>query len=467
MSSPSKNLPDELKVLGTLYDKAAEEILIAHAIGMAGNTAVVKSITPGEFWNGHHRRIWQAIRVLHNNGKPADVMSVAAEVAGEADSYKEAAFLAGLVARVIDTTAYEWALKRVKDLARRRGLLIDLENKVGQLLDVKKDLSTIIASIRSSLDGITIESASSTLTAKQVVDEALAGKKLGRLVDSITFGSKVFNNAIIPMGGTFHIIAARTGIGKSTMLINLARGVSRRGGKSVLVTLEMPHTQLLSRMLAADTGLNAKQIQLALITGGKRGGLSKKDFATIRAAAEQIGEQFYIIDARTMTLDQIEAQIRSIHERVGGLDVVFLDYIGLLRNRLTGVDASLRGEQELSRISTRLSMLADALDVYFIAAHQLNREVERRSGNGRPMLSDLRGSGKLEQDADIVWFLWVEEAAQALKQQNKPYLVTVTMEKNRNGEVAEVHFLLTPHTQRFTIPSGVNATAAVNDNFPV
>jgi replicative DNA helicase len=228
------------------------------------------------------------------------------------------------------------------------------------------------------------------------------------------------------MTGGFHkqnlvVVAARPGLGKTSFCLNIASHAAMKHGKRVgIFSLEMSKPEIMKRMISSDSEVDSYRIQ--------SGYLTRDDWARIGQAAERISEApVHVDDSANLTMLQVRAKAQRLALE-HGLDLLVVDYLQLVSG------SGRRHEnrtQEVTEISRGLKNLAKELDIPVIAVSQLNREVEKRSGGRRPQLSDLRESGAIEADADLVLFISSEETTDA---PGGDSVADITIGKQRNGE---------------------------------
>jgi replicative DNA helicase len=227
------------------------------------------------------------------------------------------------------------------------------------------------------------------------------------------------------MTGGFHnqnlvVVAARPGIGKTSFCLNIATRAAIRDGKHIgIFSLEMSKPEIMKRMISSESEVEAHRIQ--------SGYLNREDWAKIGQATARLSDApIYIDDSANLTMLQVRAKAQRLALE-HGINLLVVDYLQLISG------AGRRYEnrtQEVTEISRGLKNLAKELDIPVIAVSQLNREVEKRSGGRRPQLSDLRESGAIEQDADLVLFISNEETPYA---SGGDGIAEITIGKQRNG----------------------------------
>jgi replicative DNA helicase len=234
--------------------------------------------------------------------------------------------------------------------------------------------------------------------------------------------------------GAFHILAARPGVGKTALSLSIAYNAARQGHRVGIVSLEMSREQLGQRLLAMHTGLDLQRLRLGQVRDAELPGL-------LAALAELAELPIAIEDTAGQTVAELRAKARRLQAK-GGLDLLIVDYIQLLQ----GANAREGRVQEVSAISRGLANLARELDVPLLALSQLSRNVEGRATHV-PMLSDLRDSGSLEQDASVVMFIYREELYD--RESDKQGIAEIHIAKHRQGPTGVVPLRFDAATTRF------------------
>jgi replicative DNA helicase len=237
--------------------------------------------------------------------------------------------------------------------------------------------------------------------------------------------------------GDLIILAARPAMGKTSFVLNVALNAALKHGASVaLFSLEMPSEQLAQRLLSAEARVDLKSL--------RGGGLTYDDWPRLSEAAERIAEaRIHMDDQAGATPMQVRAKCRRLKRRIG-LDLIIIDYLQLMN---AGVRQGSR-EQEISYISRNLKGLAKELECPVIALSQLNRSLESRTDK-RPMMSDLRESGAIEQDADMVCFVYREEVYAKDLPEEKKGVAELIVGKHRNGPTGTVELKFWHNYTRF------------------
>jgi replicative DNA helicase len=433
---PPHSIESEQSVLGgLLLDQRAWDI-------------VSDVLTDADFYTDSHRRIWRHIAQSCMRGQPVDVVTIAEsiEAAGESSATGGLAYL-GELANSTPSTAN---IKRYAEIVRERSTLRRLQS-VGVALQAEcanasgRSAADIAAAAEAAIVGALDCSSGDPESLSDVLGDVLryvddrgdaGGQTLGfRDVDAMIGGLEP---------GNLMIVAARPSVGKTMWGCNVADHVATAGGAVLFHTLEMSRREVGMRIMSARSGVSVKAMRSGTKDGEHWGRMSGQ----MPAAAQQ---RMLIDDAAAVTVGQVRAKARRM-QRKTGLSLVVIDYLQLMRG-----DGDNR-TQEMGSISRGLKALAKELQVPIIALAQLNRGVEGRADK-RPLLSDLRDSGEIEQDADIVAMLHREELYS-----DGPQWVGVAemiIRKNRNGPTGEVLLTYQPECMRFANHCGQHPRQAV------
>jgi replicative DNA helicase len=250
--------------------------------------------------------------------------------------------------------------------------------------------------------------------------------------------------------GELIIIAARPSMGKTALAINIAQNAAIRGHATVAVfSLEMSKESLLRRMLASEAWVDQRKLQT--------GFLGREDHDKLQNALSQLVEaRLFIDDSAGISLAEMRAKARRLKQNAGGLDLIVVDYLQLMSATVpsSGRKNYENRTQEVSAISRGLKALSKELDVPVVALSQLSRASERRGEDKRPLLSDLRESGSIEQDADVVAFIHREayynrDEEMSEKDRAKSEIIVA---KQRNGPTGTVHLNFISRFTRFNNP---------------
>lgn len=421
----------EIAVLGAML---IEPMAIADAMG---------KLVADDFSLDSHRIIFRAIAAIAERQEPVDLVNLRVELAKrrELDAIGGPAYLFYLTEGLPPNLAVDGYATIVKEKAILRRLMSICRDGALRAADQGEDALAILSDLEKDLTEISRASASSgfvtvmDIIAEQTSTDAfLAGQtEQGSILTGFpTFDS--WTNGL--KGGQLVIVAGRPSMGKTAWALNAAENAAVRFGKKVgIITLEMSKEELLRRMIQSNSGVPNRRFA--------SGSVSKDERERALGAVERfIESNLHIDDKAFTTMQEIRGKARRLHHQ-HGLDLLIIDYIGLVESP----GKSENRTQEVSAISRGLKGLAKEMGIPVIALAQLNRKCEERSDK-RPMLSDLRDSGSIEQDADIVAFVYRHEMYAPGDPDHKgkaEYIVA----KQRDGQIGTIHMSYRNETTRF------------------
>lgn len=412
---------------------------------------IADKLSPDDFFDPVHSEIYHVMQKLTKQGTGVDFVTVIASL-GESLRFRNvggSAFLAEITAEVPTASHIDHYVKIVVDHSQKRRLLAFGE----KLKSLGSDCELTAEDALESAERGLLDLSSSYTGADPVPIGELRYERFQRYsalyeadeaedLQGIPSGFPAIDRKLTGFApGQLVILAARPGMGKTALALDFAKYAACEKGKSVVVfSLEMSAEEVFDRMVAKELNVPAWQL-----------GQGKFDEATMGRmgnAMDRIGAYPIAIDDSSSTVFEISSRARR-HKMRFGLDLVIVDYL-----QLVSVDERWAREnqtQRMSYISRSLKQLARELDVPVIALSQLNREVEKRAGN-RPMLSDLRDSGSIEQDADRILMLYREEYYD--EDCDRPGLTDVYIRKNRQGPTGSVELFFESETMSFETPAG-------------
>lgn len=407
---------------------------------------VADTVSPEDFYDEKHGIIYSAIQGLYEKHSPIDVLTVAdaLRASGSLDTVGGAAYLTELSNDVPTAAHVEQYASIVSQKAIRRRLIKASQDITSYGYDESKSLQELISDAEASLFDV-----SQKHIKQDIVNlESILSDSFERLdelhkdkgkIRGIPTGFKDLDGILAGFQRSdLIILAARPSMGKTALALNLAHNVATKAGESVLLfSLEMSKEQLVDRMLAMESGVDA----WALRTGN----LSDQDFEKISHAMGTLSEaQIYIDDTPGITVSDMRTKARrESHKHPLGLIIV--DYLQLMSggSRFSGDSNRV---QEITEISRGLKGLARELNVPMIALSQLSRTVETRHPQ-IPQLSDLRESGSIEQDADVVAFIYREDYYN--NESERQNITDIFIKKHRNGPVGGIELYFDREKQRF------------------
>src|ERR1700761_5405140 len=397
-----------------------------------------------------HRKIYDVMLQLGEAGHAVDIVTVADALKKkkELDSVGGLPYLASLSEGLPRKLSIESYVRIVRDKSLMRQLLtvcdmgmIEASDQSRDAIDVLNQVSTRLTEI--SEHAVTGGFSDITAIVKESFGSIDALYEQGREGTGLATHYTEFDRMTSGLQESeLIIIAARPSMGKTAWAINIAENAAVRGGKVVAVfSLEMGKASLLRRMLASQALVNSKAIQTGM--------LMRDDRAKLINGLERLMEsKIFIDDTPGITLAEMRAKARRLKQQQGSLDLIVIDYLQLM----TGSNSNTRGfenrTQEVSSISRGLKALAKEMQVPVVALSQLSRASEQRGGDKKPMLSDLRESGSIEQDADVVCFIHREEYYDRENEDLKGK-AEIIIAKQRNGPTGSVHLAYLADYTRF------------------
>jgi replicative DNA helicase len=427
-----QNLDAEISVLGA-------SMLTPNVI-----PGVSEIVRPQHFYRQSHQRIFEIIEDLFSRGEPVDPITVSEELANKAalDLVGGRAFIHGLVTAVPAATNARHYAEIVREnyylrsLIRVGGEITEMgyrrEQPPMDLIDRAEQMVFDISQTRvtgefEQIKGL-IEANYAELERRNTEGHPTVGCVTGfRDLDSLITGFQPANLVIL---------AARPSMGKTAFALNIARNVGIDQKKAVAVfSLEMSRMELVNRMMCTEARIDSGRV--------RRGELGPNEWSRLAAACTPLHvAPIFIDDTPSVSLMEIRAKSRRLKAKEKDLGLIVVDYLQLMM----GDSNSENRQQEISRISRGLKVLARELEVPVLALSQLSRQVEQRAGN-KPVLSDLRESGAIEQDADIVLFIYRDEVYN--RDSVEKGTAEVIVGKQRNGPIGDCKLSFAPNWTRF------------------
>ncbi|MEO6942885.1 MAG: replicative DNA helicase [Terrimesophilobacter sp.] len=404
---------------------------------------VLETVRAIDFYIPKHEIIFDAILTLYSHGEPTDVIAVTDELTksgelGRAGGAEYLHTLTGLVPTAANAGYYA-SIVAEKAVLRR---LVEAGTRIvqmgyaseGEVVDLVNNAQAEIYGVTGGVDSE--DFVPLTAAVEAAIDEIEAAKGRDGHMTGIPTGFAELDeltNGLHP--GQLIIVAARPALGKSTLALDFARAASiKHDLPSIVFSLEMGRSEIAMRLLSAEASVPLQNM--------RKGTVDSRDWTTIAQTRGRINDApLYIDDSPNMTLVEIRAKCRRLKQRVG-LKLVVIDYLQLMTS---GKRVESR-QQEVSEFSRALKLLAKELQVPVIALSQLNRGPEQRSDK-MPALSDLRESGSLEQDADVVILLHRESAYE--KDNPRAGEADFIVAKHRNGPTRTITVAFQGHFSRF------------------
>lgn len=430
---PPQNIEAEQSVLGS---------------AMIDNNAlpkIIETISRDDFYKEAHRKIFDAMIRLFEKNEPIDLITVVEDLrkSGEIDSVGGEEYLSLLASQVPTAANIKYHSKIIREKALLRSLIksateivdnvyennLDADDLVDQAERIifhisDKRIKTSFVELKTLIKG-TFETIEHLYDKKSAITGVASGFAD---LDERTSGFQ---------RGDLIIVGGRPSMGKTAFSLNIARHIGVDLKEPVAIfSLEMSKEQLAMRMLCSEAMVDSNSI--------RKGFIRKEDWSKLTNAAGRLTESpIFIDDTSNITVLEMRAKARRLKLENKGLSLIIVDYLQLMRGRGNFE----RREQEISEISRSLKALAKELSVPIIALSQLNRGVEQRHDK-KPTLADLRESGAIEQDADVIIFLYRDEFYN--KNTSEKGKADIIIAKQRNGPTDEIPLTFLPHCTRFT-----------------
>lgn len=397
---------------------------------------VMEALSPEAFYRQAHATLYATILRLYEKGAPVDLVTVG-EALGEGGKLDEVGgfgYVADLVASIPTTAHAEYYAKMVADKAVLRALIRAGSEIVGSAFDEEQDVELVLDAAERKILEIGQRRSSDAMTPiREVIHDAFETIETRYQSQNVLLGAPTGFYDLDYMlsgfqGGDLIILAARPAMGKTALALNFCRNVAVAANKPVLMySLEMGKEQLVQRMLCAEAGIDSSRL--------RTGYLSDQDWGKLTHAIGVLSEApIYMDDTASISVNEARSKARRIKAEHGELGLIMVDYLQLMSGGASS-KASDNRTTEMGAISRGLKQLARELRTPVIALSQLSRGVESRTDK-RPMLSDLRESGSIEQDADIVMFIYRDEYYNP--ESDKKNTAELIIAKHRNGPVGKI-----------------------------
>lgn len=427
---PPQNVEMEQSVLGAILqdnDTFAE---------------LVDTLQEDDFYRDAHRLLYRAMRDLFQDNIPIDVLSVNEwlKKKDRLDAIGGPAYLAELIELVPTVAHVDYHARVVREKSVLRAVIQMTNDIVVECHEEDADADklidraeTRILDVRQAASGGAFQTAAAGVRDALHHLEQLAASS-GEVTGLATGFSDLDKLTGGLQSGNMLVVAGRPSMGKTTFALNIAAHVAQGKNPVAIFSLEMTARELWLRLLSAETQINSEKF--------RRGKLGKEEWRRLTDAASTFHATKLFMSDSVVTVGGIRTQARRIKAQAGGLSMVIVDYLQLL----TGQGRAESRQQEVSALSRALKRLAVELDCVVVAVSQLNRAPESRSGN-KPMLADLRESGAIEQDADLVALLYRDEAYNT--DSDDRGVAEINIAKHRNGPTGTLQLAFRSEFTRF------------------
>ena len=433
------------------HDLVAERSLLGSMLISSDVCQTVLSLaSKDDFYLDSHRILFEAMQNIYADNSPVDVTTLTSYLIDKKllDKTGGVEYLLELSESVPTTSHSEHYLKRLNEKALLRRLSKESTEIIEKAYGDVENINDFIGEVEKDFLNVTrdrnagefqnvksvIQKVTDRLVMLQKADGKISGVKTGYYdLDKLTSGFQK---------GDLIILAARPSVGKTAFALNVAYNVSYKSDEAVAIfSLEMPAEQLIQRIICSAGSLKAESL--------RSGSILKESSERYYAAADKVSKcNLYIDDTPGIRVGEIAAKCRRL-KREQGLKMIVIDYLQLISGPANSRESR---QQEVSDISRQLKMIARELEVPVLALSQLSRSVEKRD-NKRPVLSDLRESGAIEQDADIVSFIHREDYQDPKKEAETQGATDIIIAKHRNGALADIRLVFLKQFSKFANPA--------------
>ncbi len=419
---PPQNLEAESSVLGgiLLENEAVNQVL--------------ELLRPEDFYRESHRKVFRAIVELSDRSEPVDLITLSdfLKNRGDLEAVGGTAYLASLADFVPTAANITHYARIVREKSILRSLISTATEIATRGYEEQGNVEEFLDSAEKVIFDISEKKIKASFVAvgDMIKDTLKTVEKLYERKEMVTGVPTGYNDLDKLTAGLqpaeLIIVAGRPGMGKTAFALNIAANAAFTGAGVAVFSLEMAKEQLVLRMLCSEARVDSSKV--------RSGYLGERDFPQLAKAAGRLHEApIYIDDTPAISVLELRAKARRlVRDRSKKIGLIIVDYLQLMR----GMGTASNREQEISEISRSLKALAKELSVPVIALSQLNRRVEDRSDR-RPMMSDLRESGAIEQDSDVIIFIYRDEVYNK-SDESKKGLAEIIVAKQRNGPIDTV-----------------------------
>ncbi|MBK9290776.1 MAG: replicative DNA helicase [Bacteroidetes bacterium] len=432
-----------------------EAVLGAMMLEKDAVNAVIDILRPEVFYKDAHQRIYAAIQSLFSKLQPIDILTVTNELRfqGDLELVGGPYYISQLTSRVVSAANIEFHARIILQKHIQRELIRISTDIIHDAYEDTSDVFDLLDKAESNLFNVSeINLRRSFSAMPELVQQAIREIEAARTHEATIRG--------VPSGYTeldritqgwqksdLIILAARPSMGKTAFALNLARNAAVGHQRPVaFFSLEMSSVQLVTRLISTEASIPADKL--------RSGKLEQHEWTQlVTKISPLIDAKIFIDDTPQLSIFELRAKCRRLKQQ-HDIQMVFVDYLQLMT---TGGDNRGNREQEISNISRSLKSLAKELDIPVLALSQLSRSVENRPGSKKPILSDLRESGAIEQDADLVIFIYRPEyygLAGDNENENTQGLAVINIAKHRNGKLGDVNLRFVSQYAKFEDPLG-------------
>lgn len=420
-----------------LYSEDVEKNVLGCMLVFNENHRYIKKLEEEDFAIGIHRTIFKLIQELNKEEKPIEILSVKEKAKNNNLNEKEIFnYLINITSNLITSSTFEFYLKKLKNYSVRRKIIKKSRELMQSMYEfnseenaeeIKKNAINAITDIKIDDIDTSSDDMNEVMTESfKDIENKYANRNDNKYKTGFFELDKVTDGL---HEQEFTIIAARPGLGKTSIALNIAENISKKGVITYFCSLEMSKKQLGNRLISSRTNIDSHRI--------RSGWLEDIDFQKIGIAMSELSELKLLIDTQSKTVQDIEIKAYELKEKQN-IGLIIIDYLQLLKSKNK---FSIR-EQEVAEISRKLKLLSRDLNIPVIALCQLNRESLKRT---RPTNADLRESGSLEQDADNIIFIYADDE----EREKKVVETEIIVSKQRNGPTGTIKLKYDKKTMTF------------------
>lgn len=446
-----------------------EEIVLgAMMLEKSSLNAIIDILTPEMFYKEAHQIIYSAILDLFKNSEPIDLLTVTNKLKtmDKLDVVGGPYYISKLTNRVVSAANIEFHARIIIQKYIQRRLIEISSETIKEAFEDTTDVFDLLDSAESKIYDLsdnTLRKQSGNMLnlVNQAIKDIENAKNAGNGIRGVTTGFMDLDK--ITQGwqkSDLIILAARPSMGKTAFALNMARNAAIAGKPIAFFSLEMSSIQLVTRLISSETDITADKL--------RTGNLEQYEWDRLYNRVTNLtNAKLFIDDTPQLSIFELRAKCRRLKEQ-HDIQMIFIDYLQLMTAK---GDKGFSREQEISTISRSLKSLAKELNIPVLALSQLSRQVESRPGSKKPILSDLRESGAIEQDADVVVFIYRPEYYGLTEDEgvNTKNLAVISIAKHRNGKLGEVNLRFNGMFTRFEEPEIVmpsnSMQIAPNTNF--
>ena len=420
-----------------LYSEDVEKNVLGSMLVFNENHRYIKKLEEEDFAIGIHRTIFKLIQELNKEEKPIEILSVKEKAKNNNLNEKEIFnYLINITSNLITSSTFEFYLKKLKNYSVRRKIIKKSRELMQSMYEfnseenaeeIKKNAINTITDIKIDDIDTSSDDMNEVMTESfKDIENKYANRNDNKYKTGFFELDKVTDGL---HEQEFTIIAARPGLGKTSIALNIAENISKKGVITYFCSLEMSKKQLGNRLISSRTNIDSHRI--------RSGWLESEDFQKIVIAMDELSKLKLLIDTQSKTVQDIEIKAYELKEKQN-IGLIIIDYLQLLKSKNK---FNIR-EQEVAEISRKLKLLSRDLNIPVIALCQLNRESLKRT---RPTNADLRESGSLEQDADNIIFIYADDE----EREKKVVETEIIVSKQRNGPTGTIKLKYDKKTMTF------------------